>query len=63
MKRFFLVLAVAALMATMLVVMAVPALAQPVVECEWDYFDEGWFAHYCWSPDFGWWIEDWWKAW
>jgi hypothetical protein len=43
--------------------MAVPASAQPVVECEWDYFDEGWFAQYCWSPEWGWWIDDWWKAW
>jgi hypothetical protein len=62
MKRFFLVLTVAAFMATMLVVMAVPAWAQPV-ECEWDYFEDGWFAQYCWSPDRGWWIDDWWKAW
>jgi hypothetical protein len=61
MKRIFLVLAVAAVMAMMLVVMAVPASAQSV--CEWDYFDEGWFAQYCWSPDTGWRIDDWWKAW
>jgi hypothetical protein len=61
MRRILLVLTVAALMA-MMMVMTVPASAQPS-ECEWDYFDEGWFAQYCWSPDRGWWIDDWWKAW
>ena len=37
-----------------------PALAQSV--CGWEYWDEGWWALVCYSPDFeSWWIADWWQ--
>ena len=61
MRRILLVLTVALVMAAILVIMAAPALAQSV--CEWEYMDEGWWALGCWSPDMGYWIADWWKAW
>ena len=50
-----------ALIAMLVGAVATPALAQSV--CEWTYWDEGWWAQECWSPDFGWYIADWWKAW
>ena len=58
MRRILLILA---LIAMLVGAVATPALAQSV--CEWTYWDEGWWAQECWSPDFGWYIADWWKAW
>jgi hypothetical protein len=61
-RRIRLILAMIAMLAVMLVgTMASPASAQSL--CEWTYFDVGWFALECWSPDVGWWIADWSKAW
>jgi hypothetical protein len=61
-RRILLILTLIAMLAVMLVgAVAFPALAQSF--CEWEYVDEGWWAYWCWSPDFGWWIADWWKAW
>jgi hypothetical protein len=43
-------------------VVASPVLAQSL--CDWEYWDEGWWALVCYSPDLdSWWIADWWKAW
>ena len=62
MRRIPLILTLIAMLAVVLGgAVASPALAQSF--CEWEYWDEGWWAFVCWSPDFGWYIADWWKAW
>ena len=56
MRRILLMLT---LIAILVAAVATPALAQSV--CEWDYWDEGWWALVCYSPDLdSWWIADWW---
>lgn len=61
-RRLLLVMVAAALLAAMVVVTVVsPALAQTA--CNWEYMEDGWWALWCWSPDWGWWIAEWEHAW
>jgi hypothetical protein len=60
MRRTLAVLVVAALTATMLMIGALPALAQ--IDCHWAHEGGDWWAQWCWSPQHGWYVADWWHS-
>lgn len=70
MKRKIMVLTVTALMLTMMVLSALPALAQPAdPDCGWwldRYFyrvtGEEWYGYWCyWGEEDGWQLYSWWN--